>query len=146
MLDVLEKSLQAGEPLEISTYLSQDMEGVRYSAQSVSGARLVLLTRILPGGEAQLVIPEDASAIDPALWNYHMEMVRQAQAARLEQARDPCLRRLRPGSSAQATRLKFTSSQSKSIYLKMDEKTDFVGCAASPHTPQNRNIPNFRKG
>jgi hypothetical protein len=81
LLDVLEKSLHAVEPLEISTYLSQDMDGVRYSAQSVSGARLVLLTRILPGGEAQLVIPEDASAIDPALWNYHMEMVR----ARLEQ-------------------------------------------------------------
>ena len=85
LLDVLEKSLQAVEPLEISTYLSQDMEGVRYSAQSVSGARLVLLTRLQPGGEAQLVIPEDASAIDPALWNYHMEMVRQAQATRLEQ-------------------------------------------------------------
>jgi hypothetical protein len=85
LLDVLEKSLQAVEPLEISTYLSQDMVSVRYSAQSVSGARLVLLTRLQPGGEAQLVIPEDPSAIDPALWNYHMEMVRQAQAARLEQ-------------------------------------------------------------
>ena len=33
------------EPLEISTYVSQDMEGVRYAAQSFSGARLVLLTR-----------------------------------------------------------------------------------------------------
>ena len=31
-------------------------------------------------------------------------------------------------------------------YPKMDEKTDFVVCAAKPHAPQNRNSSNFRIG
>ena len=30
-----------------------------------------------------------------------------------------------------------------SIYPKLDERTDFVVCAASPHTPQNRNPIEF---
>ena len=33
-----------------------------------------------------------------------------------------------------------------SIYPKMDRRTDFVVCAAKPHTPQNRNPSYFRTG
>jgi hypothetical protein len=84
LVDVLEKSLHAGEPLEVSTYVSQDIEGVRYAAQTFKGARLRLLTRIEINGDTHMVMPEESGAVDPALWSYHMDMVRQAQAGRLE--------------------------------------------------------------
>ncbi len=78
------KPLNADAPLEVSTYTSQDLEGVRYAAERFSGARLRLQTRIDINGDAQLVLPQEKGEVDPALWNYHMEMVRQAQASRLE--------------------------------------------------------------
>ncbi len=84
LVDLMEKALNADAPLEVSTYTSQDMEGVHYAAERFSGARLRLQTRIDINGDAQLVLPQEKDEVDPALWNYHMELVRQAQASRLE--------------------------------------------------------------
>jgi Peptidase family C25 len=84
LMDILDKSLKADEPLEVSTYASQDLEGVRYAAERISGATLCILTRIDINGDTQVVLPEEGSELDPALRSFHMEMVRQAQASRLE--------------------------------------------------------------
>jgi hypothetical protein len=84
LVDLMEKALNADVPLEVSTYTSQDLEGVRYAAERFSGARLRLQTHININGDAQLVLPQDKDEVDPALWNYHIELVRQAQASRLE--------------------------------------------------------------
>ena len=84
LVDVLEKSIHADQPLEVSTYVSQDLDSVRYAAQTFSGARLRLLTRIELNGDTHMVMPEESGAVDPALWGYHMDMLRQAQASRLE--------------------------------------------------------------
>ena len=66
LVDVLEKSLKADEPLEVSTYTSQDLEDVRYAAERFSGARLRLQTRIDIKGDTQQVLPEEKGDVDPA--------------------------------------------------------------------------------
>ena len=84
LVDILDKVLKDDASLEVSTYSSQDPGSVRFAEQTFSGARLRLLTRIDVNGDTQMVLPEESEAVDPALWGYHMELVRQAQASRLE--------------------------------------------------------------
>ena len=84
LVDILDKVLKDDASLEVSTYASQDLGSVRYAAQTFSGARLRLLTRIDVNGDTHMVLPEESEMVDPALWGYHMELVRQAQASRLE--------------------------------------------------------------
>lgn len=84
LVDILDKVLKDDASLEVSTYSSQDPGSVRFAEETFSGAHLRLLTRIDVNGDTHMVLPEQSAAVDPALWSYHMELVRQAQAGRLE--------------------------------------------------------------
>jgi hypothetical protein len=73
--------------LEVSTYTSPDLDGVKYDydSQKYSGnLRLRALTRIAFDGDMQVCVPEKDNGIDQALWQVHLDMVKEAQANRAE--------------------------------------------------------------
>jgi len=73
--------------LEVSTYTSDDLEAVKYDYETkkLSGqVKLRALTRIAFDGDTQVCVPEKDAAIDRALWEIHLEMVKEAQANRTQ--------------------------------------------------------------
>lgn len=83
--DFLGKALDEATSLEVSTYVSEDMETVKYEGgRFTGGARLRALTRIEIDGDTLICVPEEAGEVDTTLWSIHMDMVRQAQASRTE--------------------------------------------------------------
>jgi hypothetical protein len=83
--DFLGKALDEATSLEVSTYVSEDMENVRYeSGRFTGGARLRAITRIEIDGDTLICVPETEGEVDTAVWGIHMDMVQQAQASRAE--------------------------------------------------------------
>jgi hypothetical protein len=82
--DFLGKALDEATSLEVATYVSEDMNAVKYEAGRFSGARLRALTRIEIDGDSLICIPENEGELDTALWKIHMDMVQQAQISRAE--------------------------------------------------------------
>jgi hypothetical protein len=80
----LSKALDEATSLEVATYVSDDMSGVRYEAGRFSGAQLRALTRIEIDGDSLICVPENDGEVDTALWKIHMDMVQQAQISRTE--------------------------------------------------------------
>ncbi len=73
--------------LEVTTYTSDDLEavGYDYETKKLSGeVKLRALTRIAFDGDTQVCVPEGKEGIDRALWQTHLEMVKEAQANRTE--------------------------------------------------------------
>jgi hypothetical protein len=73
--------------LEVVTYTSDDLEGVKYDHETkkLSGqVKLRALTRIAFDGDTQVCVPEKDAAISQALWQVHLEMVKEAQANRTQ--------------------------------------------------------------
>ena len=73
--------------LEVVTYTSDDLEGVKYDYETkkLSGqVKLRALTRIAFDGDTQVCVPEKDAAISQALWQVHLEMVKEAQANRTQ--------------------------------------------------------------
>ncbi len=68
----------------MGTYVSDDMTQVKYEKGQFSGARLRAFTHIKVDGDTVVCVPEEDGELDLALWNVHVEMVKQAQANRME--------------------------------------------------------------
>ena len=80
----LGKAIDEATSLEVSTYVSEDMDEVKFTGGSFSGARLRALTRIEIDGDTLICVPEEDGVVDSELWKIHMDMVRQAQESRAE--------------------------------------------------------------
>jgi hypothetical protein len=82
----LEQAIDQTTSLEISTYVSDQMEGVAYdpATHRLSGtARLHTLARIHMNGDTLLCVPETKGATDQASWTIQADMVQRAQAHRV---------------------------------------------------------------
>jgi len=82
--DYLGKALDDASSLEVSTYVAEDLESVKYADNKFSGARLRAITRINIDGDTLVCVPETDGEIDTAIWNIHLEMVKSAQQNRAE--------------------------------------------------------------
>jgi hypothetical protein len=84
----IQHAIDDASSLEVSTYVSRDMEQVEYDTEQgrfTGGARLRALTRISIDGDTMICLPEDEDGeLDLALWQIHTEMVRRAQENRTE--------------------------------------------------------------
>ncbi|MGC1378913.1 MAG: hypothetical protein WA821_21960 [Anaerolineales bacterium] len=83
--EYLAKALDDATSLEVFTYAAEDMQNVAYENGKFSGgAQLRAMTRISIDGDTLVCVPEKDGEVDTAVWNIHLEMVRQAQASRAE--------------------------------------------------------------
>ncbi len=80
----LSQALDDATSLEVSTYVSDDMDSVTYRYGRFTGARLRAMTRIQIDGDTLVCVPEKEGEVDTALWKIHADMVQQAQASRTE--------------------------------------------------------------
>jgi len=85
--ETLKKAIDDASSLEVSTYVSDDMQGVTYdftTRQFTGTAKLRALTRIGFTGDTLICVPEKEGEIDKDLWAIHVDMVQRAQAQRTE--------------------------------------------------------------
>ena len=85
--NALKNALDSSSSLEVSTFISDDMEGVDYDPKThtfTGTAKLRALTRISFTGDVSLCLPEKEGKIDQDIWAIHAKMVEQAQAQRTE--------------------------------------------------------------
>jgi hypothetical protein len=82
----MSKALDDATSLEVLTYVSDDLGTVTYESGKFTGsARLSALTRVKIDGDTLVCVPQDEDGqVDTALWQIHLDMVRQAQEARSE--------------------------------------------------------------
>ncbi|HEX5839415.1 MAG TPA: hypothetical protein VFY26_16380 [Anaerolineales bacterium] len=82
----MSKALDDATSLEVATYISDDLGTVVYESGKFAGsARLRALTRVKVDGDSLVCVPQDEDGqVDMALWQIHMDMVRQAQETRNE--------------------------------------------------------------
>jgi hypothetical protein len=80
----MSSALDNATSLEVSTYVSDNLGTVTYEAGKFTGsARLRALTRVKIDGDTLVCVPQDEDGqVDTALWQIHLDMVRQAQEAR----------------------------------------------------------------
>lgn len=82
--DYLSKALDDATSLEIRTYVAEELKDVSYQNGTFSGAQLRAMTRVSIDGDTLVCVPEKDGEVDSAVWDIHLEMVKQAQAARSE--------------------------------------------------------------
>ncbi|MFZ5920222.1 MAG: C25 family cysteine peptidase [Chloroflexota bacterium] len=81
----LSKALDDATSLEVRTYITEDMGGVTYEAGEFKGnARLRAMTRVNVDGDTLVAVPETDGEVDTAVWQIHLDMVKQAQDSRAE--------------------------------------------------------------
>jgi hypothetical protein len=83
----LSKAADDISSLEVATYTSPNLEEVSYSHETKKldgDLQLRALTRIAFDGDAQIAVPEKGGELNQAVWQIHLEMVREAQANRTE--------------------------------------------------------------
>ncbi len=83
--EYLSKALDDATSLEVFTYVAEDMKDVTYeSGKFGGGAQLRAMTRVNIDGDTLVCVPEKDGEVDTAVWDIHVEMVKQAQASRAE--------------------------------------------------------------
>lgn len=80
----LSKALDDATSLEVSTYVADNLDQVKYADGKYEGARLRAMTRINIDGDTLVCLPEKDGEIDTAIWGIHLEMVQSAQENRAE--------------------------------------------------------------
>jgi len=87
LAEALSKAADDISSLEVATYTSGDLEGVKYDydTKKLAGQlSLRALTHVAFDGDTQICVPEKDNAIDHDLWQIHLEMVKEAQANRTQ--------------------------------------------------------------
>jgi hypothetical protein len=82
LAEALGKAADDVSSLEVITYASDDMEAVKYDYETkklTGQATPRALTRIAFDGDTQICVPRSQEAVDEALWQIHLEMVKEAQ-------------------------------------------------------------------
>jgi hypothetical protein len=90
--------------VEVRTYVSADARAAAALDRATLAREgdLRAFTRVEPDGSMDVIVqPRDAAA-DPALWNLHLELVKQAQAARVETIKAVLASTSRPGAESAA--------------------------------------------
>ncbi len=85
LAQALEKAAEDITSLEVSTYTSSDIDGVKYDLENkkmTGEVKLRAYTHIAFDGDTQIALPDKAGSIDEAVWNIHIQMVKEAQANR----------------------------------------------------------------
>ncbi len=82
--DYLSRALDDATSLEVSTFVAEDMNNVKYEQGQFKGAQLRAVTRVSLDGDTLVCVPQKDGEIDTAVWNIHLEMVNSAQATRAE--------------------------------------------------------------
>jgi hypothetical protein len=86
--DFMAETVNDAITLEVDTYVSREMEQVRYENGEYTHATLRASTRIKVDGDTQICVPQDAEGkIDAEMWALHMEAVQQAQDTRTQMIR-----------------------------------------------------------
>ena len=82
----MSSALDDATSLEVSTYVSDNLGTVAYEAGKFTGsARLCALTRVKIDGDTLVCVPQNEDGeVDTALWQIHLDMVKQAQETRSE--------------------------------------------------------------
>jgi hypothetical protein len=81
----LKKTIDDDTRLEVLTYTTDNMSGVKYEAGRLTGsAQLRAMSRFSIDGDALVCVSEKSGGIDEKLWAIHLDMVKQAQANRAE--------------------------------------------------------------
>jgi hypothetical protein len=80
----LSKTLDDATSFEISTYVADDLNNVTYANGKYSGASLRAMTRISLDGGTLVCLAEKDGAVDSAVSQLHLEMVKSAQENRTE--------------------------------------------------------------
>ncbi len=74
--DFLSRAIDEAANLEIATYISDEMDSVKFEGGKFTGARLRALTRIAIDGDTLICVPQEDGELDLDLWKIHMDMVR----------------------------------------------------------------------
>lgn len=82
--DFLSQALDDATTLEVSTYVSDNIDMVKYDKGKFTGARLRALTVVKIDGDTLVCVPEQEGEVDIELWNVHLQMLQQAQTSRAE--------------------------------------------------------------
>ena len=83
--DYLSAALDDATSLEVRTYVSEDIGTVTYEkGQLTGGARLRAMTRVNIDGDSLVCVPETDGELDTAVWQIHMDMLKQAQESRAD--------------------------------------------------------------
>ncbi len=81
----MSKALEDATTLEVETYVSNDLTGVGFEGGKFTNASLRAVTRVTIDGDTKVCIPQNEDGeIDTAIWQVHLDMVKQAQASRAE--------------------------------------------------------------
>jgi hypothetical protein len=86
LINKLNEFLSDVTTLNVVTYTSEDLHQLTGSEfeDRLAAATPRAMTRIKFDGDTIVVVPESEGGIDAALWTIHVDMVREAQAARAE--------------------------------------------------------------
>ncbi len=88
LAEALKQALDDVSSLEISTYTSDDLDGVKYdpASRKLSGRlQLRAFTHVSFDGDTQVCLPQkEDGKVDRELWQIHLEMVKEAQTNRAE--------------------------------------------------------------
>jgi hypothetical protein len=85
LAEALAKAAEDITSLEVSTYTSSELESVKYDFETkkLSGQlKLRAYTHIAFDGDTQIALPDKGGSIDQAVWDVHLQMVKEAQANR----------------------------------------------------------------
>lgn len=80
----LSKALDDATSLEVTTYIADDMSAAEYENGKMKGAQLRAFTRISIDGDTIVCLPKKDDEVDTAVWEIHLQMVKQAQESRAE--------------------------------------------------------------
>ncbi len=84
----LSDALDDAATLEVATYTSDNIEGVKYEKGEFTGPiKLRALTAIKIDGDTKICVPVKDDEVDLSLWSIHTEAVKQAQTSRAELVR-----------------------------------------------------------
>lgn len=82
---IVSQTADNASSLEVTTYVSEDMDGVTYEHGRFKGsAKLCAVTRINIDGDTLVCVPTDDQSINQELWKIHAETVHSAQLHRAE--------------------------------------------------------------
>jgi hypothetical protein len=80
----LAESFQTVTSVQVSTYVSDNIDDVTYEGGSFKGAKLRAMTIASLDGNTKVCVPEQQDKVDDALWKIHSDIFDKALANRVE--------------------------------------------------------------
>jgi hypothetical protein len=80
----LSQSFENVTSVRVSTYVSEDLDAVKYADGAFTGAKLRAMTVASLDGSTVVCVPETNGQVDAALWKIHSDALEKALANRIE--------------------------------------------------------------